>query len=63
MYALLNNIQRKAASQALAKRTIVLCRNKLEEKIHVDKSYKYAIKGNLGKTDFRASVSLHQKFL
>ena len=49
MYALLNNIQRKAASQALAKRTIVLCRNKLDEKIHIDKSYKYVVKGNLGK--------------
>ena len=49
MHALLNNIQRKAASQALAKRTIVLCRNKLDEKIHIDKSYKYVVKGNLGK--------------
>ena len=55
MHALLNNIQRKAASQALAKRTIVLCRNKLDEKIYVDKSYKYAIKRKL-----RQNVTLEQ---
>ena len=41
-----NKIERKAPSQTFRKRTTVLHGNKLDKKNHIDKSSKYAIKGN-----------------
>ena len=47
IHAFLNKIERTVPSETLGKRTIVLHGNKLVERIHVDKSSKYAIKGKL----------------
>ena len=44
---LFDKIETTTPSETLGKRTIVLHENKLDEKIHVDKSSKYANKGNL----------------
>ena len=43
-YMLNTCFQKKVASQALAKRIIVLHGKKFDKKIHVDESYKYAAK-------------------
>ena len=44
---LFDKIETTTPSETLGKRTIVLHEDKLDEKIHVDKSSKYANKGNL----------------
>ena len=47
MHAFLNKIERTAPFETLGKRAIVLHGNKLDKKIHVDKSSTYGIKGKL----------------
>ena len=49
IHALINKIGRKAPSETLGKNTLVLHGDKLDEKIHLDKSSKYTAKGKLTK--------------